>query len=82
MFTVKPCKEKGGMSAKPLKNIRINLDKIRSNFKVVMDTPVLVVIETDDHQVIVHNYGELIFKDLTEEDKIRQIAEKIYEVAS
>ncbi|MBU0461360.1 MAG: hypothetical protein KJ574_02110 [Nanoarchaeota archaeon] len=80
-FTISKCKTKAVMSVKPKKNMQLNLDKIRKNFKVILDTPILLVIKEED-EIIVHGYGELLFKTFTDEKKIERIAKKIYEVAS
>jgi esterase/lipase len=79
MFEIKPCKDKGGISVKPKKSIKLDLSKIKNNFEVVVDTPILIVIKKED-EIIVHNYGELIFKHLKDKEKIKKIAEEIYKV--
>jgi len=79
-FTLKECKEKGGISVKPIKNIKLNLKKVADAFETLIDTPILVVIQ-EQGEVIVRDYGELLFKELKDETKIREIAIKIYGVA-
>jgi adenylyltransferase/sulfurtransferase len=78
-FTVQKCKTRKGWSAKPAKNIKLNLADIRKKYKVVMDTPILLVIDHEG-EIIVHDYGELLFKDMKDEAKIRKVSEEIYKV--
>ena len=65
------------MSVKPDKKIKLDLEKIKKRFKVLIDTPILLVID-EQGEIIVHSYGELLFKTLRDEEKIRKIAEEIY----
>ncbi|MFC1753912.1 hypothetical protein ACFL96_11075 [Thermoproteota archaeon] len=80
-FSVSECKTKAATAVKPVKKIKLDLDKIRKNFEIVLDTDILLVIRKED-EIIIHNYGELLFKTMTDEDKIRKIARKIYEVGA
>lgn len=78
-FTVERCKTKAAYSARPLKSQKLDLDSIKKRFKVVMETPMLLVI--DEHgEIIVHRHGELMFKALDDVRKIRDISERIYRV--
>jgi hypothetical protein len=48
---------------------------------VVLETPILLVIREQGLEIVVHGYGELLFKNGTEEQKelMRKVAEKVYE---
>ena len=61
-------------------NKKLNLDKIKNNFGVLRDAKVTLLIEVDNEQVILNNQGEIIFKTLKDENKIMEIASKIYEI--
>ena len=74
MIKVVKCKTKAAYSAKLGK---VDLKKVRSKFDVILDTPILVVIKVDDVEVIVHGYGELLFKKCEDVPKMQKIAEKI-----
>ncbi len=80
-FTIKKCKTRAAYSSKPKKNIKLDLNKIKTQFPIIMETPILLVIKTQNIEIIIHSYGELIFKKTTEKDisKIEKIAEKIYQ---
>ncbi|MFH1849266.1 MAG: HesA/MoeB/ThiF family protein [archaeon] len=77
-FTIQKCKTKAAYSVKPKRNIQLDLDQIRNKFTVVADTPILLVIKEAD-EIIVHNYGELLFKTLEDKCRIEEIAKRIYE---
>ena len=61
-------------------NKKLNLDKIKNNFGVLRDAKVTLLLEVDNEQVILNNQGEIIFKTLKDENKIMEIASKIYNV--
>jgi adenylyltransferase/sulfurtransferase len=76
-FTVQKCKTRKGWSAKPRRNIRLDLDSIKKRFKVILDTPILLVIDHEG-EIVVHDYGELLFKELNDERRIKEISDEIY----
>ncbi len=79
-FHVQKCKTRAGYSAKLVKQGKLDLSKLREKFDVVMDTPVLLVLSIDGIDVIVHGYGELLFKKCDDVKLAERIAEKIYGV--
>jgi adenylyltransferase/sulfurtransferase len=74
-IVVKKCKTRAAYSA--TNNRKIDLDDIRKRFKVITDTPIVLVIKEEDEEIIVKNYGELLFKTCKSEDKVRRIASRI-----
>ncbi len=81
-FTLEQCKTRAGYSAKLPSSQKLNLAKIKQHFQVVLETPILLVIREQGLEIIVHGYGELLFKNGTESQKelMRKVAEKVYEV--
>ncbi len=80
-FEIKKCKKNAAYKVIPKKKVKLNLEKIKKSFEVMIDTPIALVIKRDD-EIIVKEYGELMFKTLTDIDKIRKIADEIYEVGA
>jgi len=78
-FEIKPCRTRATYSAKPRKNVRLDLSKLKDSFKIKIETPVASVIDADGEEIIVHKYGEIKFKTCKDKDKIKKIAEEIYE---
>jgi len=84
-FTFGKCKTRAAYSAKLKKQGKLNLEKIKRKYEVVMDTPILLVIKIDNDnkidkvEVIVHQYGELIFKNCEDVEFMEKIAREIYE---
>ena len=78
---IKPCKTRATFSVKLKKNVKLDLSKLKDRFKIKAETPIASVIETEGEEIIVHKYGEIRFKTLKDESKIKKIAEKIYEAA-
>lgn len=76
-LTVGECRTKKGWTVKPKCNIRLDLDAIKRKFRVVLDANVLLVIDHEG-EIIVHGYGELLFKELKDEKRIRNIANEIF----
>ncbi|MBT5022420.1 HesA/MoeB/ThiF family protein [Candidatus Woesearchaeota archaeon] len=77
-FTIQKCKTKAGWSAKPKQNLKLNLDAIKQKYETIMDTPILLVIDCEG-EIIVHNYGEILFKELKDEEKMKKIVAEIYD---
>ena len=75
-FIIKLCKTKASYSTKI--NKKLDLNKISKKYKTIVKTPILLIIKKDNYEIIVHNYGELIFKNLKDENKIKKIAQEIY----
>ncbi len=76
---IKKCKDKGGYSVKQEPSKNLSLSKIKKHFKILAETPIILVLK-DKFEVIVHDYGELIFKNAEEKNigEIKKIAERIY----
>ena len=79
-FDIMECKTRAAYSAKPAKEIKLDLDKVKEKFKVLIETPMLLVIEEEGVEVIVRANGELILKKVEDKDKMKRIAERVYEV--
>jgi len=79
-FTVEKCKTKAAYSAKLKKQQKLDLKKIKDKFSVVLETPILLVVSVEGVEVIIHGYGELLFKRCQDVDLMRKIAERIYGV--
>ena len=77
-FEIKPCKTKATFSVKPKGKMDIDLPKLKNRFKVKIETPIASVIEFEGEEIIVHRHGEIRFKTLKDENRIRHIAEIIY----
>ncbi len=78
-FTLEKCKTKAAYSAKLKKQQHFDLQKIKQKFETVLETPILLVLKVDGVEVVVHGYGELLFKNCQDLDLMRKIAERIYE---
>lgn len=81
-FTLEKCKTRAGYSAKLPSSQKLNLAKIKQHFEVILETPILLVIREQDLEIIVHGYGELLFKNANEGQKelMRKIAARVYGV--
>ncbi|MEW5896329.1 MAG: hypothetical protein AB1668_01435 [Nanoarchaeota archaeon] len=79
-FSLGKCKTRAGYSARLRKKQRLDLAKIKANFEVVLETPILVVIKEEGVEVVVHGYGELLFKSCDDISLMEKIAEKVYSV--
>jgi len=77
---VKKCSDKGGYSVtrNPIKPI--NLKSIKKHFNVLAETPIVLVIK-EKYEIIIHNYGELLFKNAENTKEIEKIARKVFKNA-
>lgn len=79
-FSLNKCKTKAAHSAKLMQKGKLDLEKVKNSFEVVMETPILLVIKTEAGEVIVHSHGEILFKKCENTELMEKIAEEIYEV--
>ena len=79
-FSLAKCKTKAAYSAKLKQKGKLDLDKIQNKFKVVMETPILIVVKTKAGEVIVHSHGELLFKKCEDIELMKKISKNIYKV--
>ena len=78
-FSVEKCKTKAAFSAKPKSGkVKIDLEKVRGKFEIVLDTPILLVIRVDGVEIVVHSHGEILFKKCSDLDFMRKVAGNIY----
>ncbi|MFC1648180.1 ThiF family adenylyltransferase [Nanoarchaeota archaeon] len=77
-YKIQYCRSKAAMSAKPQVSMKLNMDELRKAFKVKADAGIVTVIEINGAEIVVHEYGELLFKDEKNQDKLKELAEKIY----
>ncbi len=82
-FTIDFCKTKAAYTAKPTKQIKLHLQKIRSKYPLLIDTPMLLLIKVEDEtEILVKEFGEIVFKTLKDKKKMEKIAEEIYNIAA
>jgi len=79
-FSLAKCKTKAAYSAKLRFKGKLDLKKISKKYKIVMETPILLVIRTQDLEIIVHSHGELLFKNCLDVDLMEKVAAEIYTV--
>ncbi len=77
-FTLERCKTRAGYSARLAKDVKLNLKAIAGKFKIVLETPILLVLSTAEGEIIVHRYGEILFKEGKDLTVMKKIAEEIY----
>ncbi len=83
IFKLYPCNTDKSCKAKLNKRQSLDLNNLKKKFKVISDAGIALVIKVDGYEVIVHGYGELVFKagkDVKEET-LKKIAKDIYSVA-
>ena len=78
-FTISLCKTKAAYEVKPKKRISLDLKKLKDKFEIIAETKIVFVVKSNDSgEIVVHNHGELMFKELKDEEKIKKIALEIY----
>lgn len=77
-FTLARCKTRAGFSAKLPQSVKLNLKNIEQEFETILKTPILLVLKVHEIEIIVHGYGELLFKNSENVEVMKNIAEKIY----
>ncbi|MBT3985883.1 hypothetical protein HOD38_04210 [archaeon] len=78
MFNIKLCKSKGSYEVNPKKRIKLNLKALKQNFETIEDAKIFLIVKIENCEIIIHNYGDLTFKDCKDKEKIEKIAKEIY----
>ena len=79
-FSVAKCKTKAAYSARLNQKGTLNLGLVKKQFETILETPILLVVKVEGVEVIVHNYGELLFKNCQDVGLMERISKEIYEV--
>ncbi len=80
MFNIEYCKTKKGFEAKLKKPKKLELNKIKKQFKVIGDAGITLVIKEENEEIIIQQYGSLLFKATKDKEKAEKIAKKIFKV--
>ncbi|MBT4935544.1 hypothetical protein HOL21_02925 [Candidatus Woesearchaeota archaeon] len=79
-FVLAKCKTKAAYSAKLKSPKKLNLQKIKEKFTVILETPILLVIKEQGIEIVVHGHGELLFKKCNDTALMESIVKKVYGV--
>ena len=81
LFIIETCDAKKGFRVRPTKEIKINLTNIKNNpdFEIEVDTPIALIVKKEGKSIVIHSYGELLFENETDKNKITQMANIIYQ---
>ncbi|PIZ50737.1 hypothetical protein COY27_05995 [Candidatus Woesearchaeota archaeon CG_4_10_14_0_2_um_filter_33_13] len=79
-FSLAKCKTRAAFSTKLLQKGKINLSKIKVKFKVLLETPILLVVDSEAGEIIIHSHGELLFKNCKDVVLIEKTAKTIYDI--
>ncbi len=80
-FSFGKCKTRAGYSARLPSSQKLDLSRIKKAFAVILETPILLVIQEQGLEIVVHGYGEILFKNGTpgQVELMEKIAESVYE---
>ena len=80
LFTLEQCKTDLSCKAKLIKRKKLNLANIKEKFTVVTDAGIALVLSVNKLEVVVHGFGEIVFKTGKKIDqaKLKKIAHKIF----
>ena len=79
-FSLAKCKTKAAFTAKLKTPKKLDLNKIKDKYEVILETPILLVIKVKDIEIIVHGHSELLFKKCEDMDFMEETAKEIYSV--
>ena len=77
-FSLAKCKTKAAFTAKLKNPKKLDLNKIKAKYEVILETPILLVIKVKNIEIIVHGHGELLFKKCEDTEWMEQTAKEIY----
>jgi hypothetical protein len=57
----------------------LDFKKIKEIYpEILLETPIIMVLKADGEEIVIHDYGEILFKTCTDKEKMKKIADKIY----
>ncbi len=80
LYSLEKCKTKAAYSAKLKKTRKLDLAAIKRKFPVVMETKILLLLKIEGIEIICHGFGELLFKNCEDKEKMARIAQDVYGV--
>lgn len=78
MFVLKRCSSKGAFEAIPKKNLNLDFDKINKKFKVMVFTPVVVLIKIRGCDMSCFKNGKLLIKNCKDKENAEKVAKDFY----
>ena len=57
---------------------KMGLMVYNKNFETIEDAKIFLIVKIENCEIIIHNYGDLTFKDCKDKEKIEKIAKEIY----
>ncbi|MBS3167891.1 HesA/MoeB/ThiF family protein [Candidatus Woesearchaeota archaeon] len=78
---VRKCKTKGALEVIPEKSIQLKLNKLKDNYEIISELPILAILKINSYQTTVYKNGKILVRDCSSEEEVKKIAEKIYEDA-
>lgn len=79
-YSIDYCKTKKGFEAKLKKRQKLDMNKIKQEFTVIADAGIALVIEIDNEEIIIQEYGSCLFKTCKDEEKAKEITQKIFKI--
>ena len=76
MFIIKKCSTKGAFEV--VSDKKIDFNKIKNKFKVIADTPVLLLIKLKDCDISCFKTGKLLVKGCKSKEKAENIVKEFY----
>lgn len=77
-FFIQKCASQDRFIIKPNQRIVLDLEQIKQEYEVLTETPILLVISMNDTETIINRHGEVIVKNCSDENKVREIVTGVY----
>ena len=78
-FRIEHCATKATYKAVPMVSMTLNFSLLKKKFPVLLDAGSVLAIAVEDCEVIVHSFGDVLFKTVCDKETMTRIAKKIYE---
>jgi len=80
IFVMRPCRGSPACSVLLKKKTRIDFDKVRKKFKEILaDTPVVLIVMFKGTEVSIYPSGKLLIRK-NDREKVKKMAQEIYNV--
>ncbi len=77
-YEIRMCDTKNQYSARPLVEMKVDFARLKKSVKVLVESPIVLICNIDGVECLIHNYGEIFFRNTKNIKKMKIVADKVY----
>jgi len=77
-YEIRMCDTKNQYSARPLIDMKIDFNRLKKKVNVKVESPIVLICEIEGVECLIHNYGEIFFRNSFDEKRVEKIVKFVY----